>query len=119
MKKLFLILFLIPNFVFGNCNKDVTYLKQNDTAPCEGYLFTPKKEQEIRLKITNYDNLMQIVEKQDELTKVLAERLDVCQKMNDGLKSELNNEKDIVNLERIVYLGLGIILGASVNQALR
>ena len=118
MKKLFLILFLIPNLASAMC-APVTYLKAGQSAPCEGYLFTPSEEEELRLKVQRYDQLNVINEKQDELIKVLSNRLDNSIQMNYNLKQQLERNKDQNSFEQGVYFVLGIVIGIGTSKAFK
>ncbi len=49
-----LVLSLYSTSVFGNCSKPVTPLNKGEPAPCQGFLFSPEKEKEIRLINEDY-----------------------------------------------------------------
>lgn len=70
---------------FGDC-KPVTPLEKGEPAPCMGYLFTPEKELELRIKNEEYKLLM-------EQTKLYIQQ-------NELYKKELETTEVIVNKER-------------------
>lgn len=49
------------------CEKPVLRLLKNEKAPCEGFLFSPKKELELRLLDTEYKFLLKETEVKDRL----------------------------------------------------
>lgn len=71
---------------YGQCNKPVTLLQPNEPAPCRGYLFTPEKEQEIRLLNEDY--------------KFLSEKLRLKDQQIDLYIQEANNYQAIADMEK-------------------
>lgn len=51
MKILLILLALIATPLWGECLQDVEYIQEGDAAYCNGYLFTPEKELEIRIEL--------------------------------------------------------------------
>lgn len=52
------------------CSKEVSLLNKGDTAPCTGYLFSPEKEQEVRIKVQQYkllEETVQLYQKKEQL----------------------------------------------------
>lgn len=75
----------ITTEAFANC-KPVTPLEKDEVAPCSGFLFTPEKELELRIKNENYKLLM-------EQTNLYIEKIELY-------KRELETTDKIVNKER-------------------
>lgn len=66
--------------------RPVTFLTAKEPAPCDGYLFTPEKELEIRIK--------------NEERKLLLEQLDLYARQNSLYKQELDASEIIIIRER-------------------
>lgn len=75
----------ITTGAFADC-KPVTPLELGEAAPCRGYLFTPEKELELRIKNEDYKLLM-------EQTKLYIQQIDLY-------KRELGTTEKIVDKER-------------------
>lgn len=56
---------------FGECGKPVITLNEGEKAPCKGFLFSPAKEQEIRLLDEDYNLLKQEVELKNKTIELL------------------------------------------------
>ena len=103
--------------------KPVTYLEKNSSVPCDGYLFTPEKEKEVRSKVINYENLLlesnmylkqrdlykealdnteKALEKEEEKSKLWQE---AAEKKSEKLQ-EVNDRQQ---LRDGVVFGLGIL----------
>jgi len=77
MKKiisLILSILLYSQFTFADCLKPITYLETGATTQCSGFLFTKEAELENREKLVQYDYLVKINKKQDELVNILNDR---------------------------------------------
>lgn len=92
------------------CDKDVTYLVYQEKVPCNGYLFSPKKEYEIRFKIETYDYMEKFVEGQSEMVNVLQQRVDLAQKQNLYLAERVQDLKSDSFWEKTIYFALGAVL---------
>jgi hypothetical protein len=68
------------------CPKNVTPLQKGEAAPCQGYLFSPEKEQELRLKNENY--------------KLLEQENTIYKKQNSNLNEQINNYEFIIKKEQ-------------------
>jgi len=87
MKKLLVLFLIVSQLGYGEgCQKSVSYLKTNDPSPCTGYLFSPEKELEVRIKIQDYDFLLQEIALKDK-------QIDSLNKYNLNLES-INASKD-------------------------
>jgi len=56
--------------IYADCKQPVTHLLKEEVTPCEGYLFSPEKELEIRIKNEEYKLLM-------EQTKIYIQRIEL------------------------------------------
>lgn len=70
----------------AECDKPVTPLKTGEQAPCLGYLFSPEKELEVRVKNEEFKLLM-------EQTKLYIQQTELY-------KSELKISNEIADRER-------------------
>lgn len=70
---------------FAQC-PPVTPLEKGDKAPCSGYLFTPEKELELRIKNEEY--------------KILIEQVKLYLQQNEVYKKELQTSEAIIAKER-------------------
>lgn len=92
---------------YSACDKAVTRLVEGSPALCTGYLFTPEKELEVRLKVSTYDQMEQLVKKQEELNNILTKRVDNLQDLN--LKySDRESSRNFY--EKFIYFGLGALV---------
>ncbi len=84
---------LYSQYIFAVCDKPVTYLTETTPTPCNGYLFTPEKEQDVRVRLGSYDKLLELNSKQDQLITTLNGRIEVQQKLNDNISEQLYNRE--------------------------
>jgi hypothetical protein len=93
--------------IFAACPKPVTYLTAGTATGCNGYLFTPEAELEVRSKIVEYDYISKINKKQNELITILDER-----NLNLAKQVSLSQEDSKFN----VYVNIGFfVLGSLVT----
>lgn len=92
------------------CQQDVQYLLEGQTAPCTGYLFSPKKEYEVRFNNETHQYLKDFVKKQDEINTILSKRLENAQNYNEYLGKRLRSEKRDTFWEKSLYFTLGAVL---------
>ena len=85
--KLTLISLLISTEVFAGCPKPVTPLQQGEAAPCEGFLFSPEKEREIRGVNEEYKLLL-------EQTKLYLEQKELYKKELDESEKIIEKEQE-------------------------
>jgi hypothetical protein len=82
---------LYGQLAYADCSKPVTFLPNGTPAPCDGFLFTPEKERELRL--INEDNkyLKQESELKDKLIDNYRTQVDTLDKIaeKERQKSEL------------------------------
>lgn len=113
MKKIISLILSIQiysGYTFAECSKPVTYLQEGTPAICSGYLFTPEKELDVRLKITNYEKLELIIKKQDELVDVLNKRIEVQLQQNKELNELIATRENETFLHKALFFGLGAVL---------
>lgn len=113
MKKaisLILSLFLYLEYSFAACDKPVNYLQEGTTTPCSGYLFTPEKELEVRIKIANYDKMELLVKKQDEMINILDSRIKIQIEQNIELSKLNEGNKNEDFYQKVLFFGLGALL---------
>lgn len=94
----------------ASCPKPVTYLPEGTGAPCNGYLFTPEKELEVRTKVIQIDKLKELSEKQDELIDILNQRVDNNQQQISVLKYDAEQRNHIRPWEDAGFFILGILV---------
>lgn len=95
--KLFLSLLIIFNLSFARateCSKSVSYLNKSDQAPCSGYLFSPEKEQEVRIKSESFDLMKQSNDLYKSEIDVLNQRLKLTQEHAQSLETFFYDRKD-------------------------
>lgn len=120
MNKLILVSILLFNqLAFGECEKPVTYLKTGDTTTCSGYLFTPEEEKKVREFKIKYTQQVELIQKQDDLNKVLTERLVNQTEQNQYLNKRIESIESGSTLEKVIYFGLGIALGVGISQVVK
>jgi hypothetical protein len=112
-----LIFILLPNLVFGACDKPVSYLQENEKAPCTGYLLTPEKEYEVRTKVYQFDKLNELVNKQDEIISVLNKRVENQIAYSTLLQNELQERKEKDFWRNSLYFLLGALVTGAVSVA--
>lgn len=64
----------ISSISFAGCQKPVQYIKKDDPAFCEGYLFSIEKEKEIRVKVIENDYLKLEIENKNKLINFYKEQ---------------------------------------------
>jgi len=101
------ILLSIPTMA---CEKPVQSLSIGDISPCSGYLFSPKKEQEIRLKVAQFDLLKKYSNTQSGINNILDKRLTNAQEYNKYLSKRLKEEKDTNFWQTALYFSLGVVV---------
>lgn len=110
MFKYLLTFIFITNISYAGCNNPVTYLKENEPAKCDGYLFTPEKELDVRTKISNYERLETVIQKQDALIDILSKRIDIQVQQNINLSNELQRKETETYWQKAGFFLLGAIL---------
>jgi hypothetical protein len=97
------------------CKQSVTYLLETQEAPCAGYLFSPAKEYQVRIKIQQSDVMKELVDKQSDVIDTMDKRLQNMQDYNQYLSEELQRKDSA--LYKFLYFGLGVLItGAIANN---
>lgn len=92
MKKVLVLILVLSQLSYGEgCQKSVSYLKANDPSPCAGYLFSPDKELEVRIKIQDYEAL-----KSENLLK--DKQIENLNKYNLNLESIVDSKDKQITL---------------------
>jgi len=93
-KEIIIISFLIfPTKLYADCKKPVTAIIKGEAAPCTGYLFSPKKELEVRIKNEEYKLLM-------EQTKIYLKQIDLYKKQVEIVEEISEKEQKKAELWR-------------------
>lgn len=101
------------------CEKDVEYVLEGRKVPCTGYLFSPAKEYDVRVKIEKYELTKELSERQNEINKVLEERLKNMREYNQGLSKELRDERSNNFWKNTLYFGLGVLVTGAIAVNVR
>lgn len=116
MKYLIIALIFFFNQLAFACDKPVSYLQKGQVASCNGYLFSPEQEKEVRDITIKFNELKMLSAKQDELNSVLNQRIFVISEQNYNLREELKKTESSQTLETIIYFSLGIVLGLGMGK---
>ncbi|PCI45898.1 MAG: hypothetical protein COB41_00480 [Proteobacteria bacterium] len=95
---------------FGKCDKPVSYLSKGSTVSCTGYLFSPEKELEVRLKVEKYNFLEEYSKTQQDINEILSKRLTDSQEYNQYLSKRLKEERGSKFWRTTLYFGLGVLV---------
>lgn len=109
MKKLvstLLIILLSFNFTYGQ----VKFLEKGAEAPYSGYLFTPEKEQELRIKNSLVPLLEEQSKKQNEIIDIQNKRIESYQKNYDVLYEEYIRREKMNDWNKVLYFGIGSVV---------
>lgn len=118
MKTLIITIFFLFGQVSFACDKPVSYLLKGTTTRCDGYLFSPEKEKEVREYAIKFEDMKKLSIKQDGLVQTLTERVYNANVQNVNLRKILESEKSQNNLERIIYFTLGTVIGLGIGKVL-
>lgn len=110
MFKFILSALLFSSLTFAECNKAVTYLKKNEITKCSGYLFSPEKEQEVRIKIDQFEPMEKLIKNQDELISVLNQRVQLAHAQNLELENFLQKRSDFNVYTNVAFFLAGAFL---------
>lgn len=137
MKKLltvFIALSFSVNSFATECSAPVKLIEENSPAPCRGYLFSPDKELEVRVKVLDYsllkrnlEDLNKIVDKLNKKEIEYNELLELERKKSDLWKTRAEDiTLKYVTLEDNKYrrdymfilmgIGLTVLAGWTVGQ---
>lgn len=111
---LLLINILLSNICYAD---DVIFLEKNKPVPYDGYLFTPEKTKDTRIKLlerNTFEGLNESLTKTNtflqENSSLKDQQIKIVMDRNDQLSKSLMEAKSTSNLERILYFALGIIV---------
>jgi hypothetical protein len=113
--KYLLIFTLLGNLCYADTN--VTFLPKGSTTPYDGYLFTPdaattayKAEQQLpQYKLLN-ESLTTSLTLEQNNTKQETDEKQICMTDNQNLRTSLEKTKETSTLEKILYIGIGIVV---------
>lgn len=109
--KLLLSLLLASSLSFATvCPQPVKYLTEGSAAPCAGYLFSPEKEQEVRIKIDQFEPMEKLIKNQDELISVLNQRVQLAHAQNLELEGFLQKRSDFNVYMNVAFFLAGAFL---------
>ncbi len=117
MKKIIFAIFLTWSNLSSATCLSVTYLQEGTPAPCSGYLFSPEKEQEVRLKIIDYDRLTKLTERQSSLIDIQDQRLTGQIKLNQELIEKINNSNQKDFWQNTLYFLSGVLITGAISSA--
>lgn len=118
MKSLILSILLFSQISFAVCDKPVTYLQEGKSAPCNGYLFTPEQEKQVREDIYALGKYKELVKMQDDLVGTLNERIDNYEFMTDNLRSQNEFIQKKNTWMNGIYFVLGLAVGVVAQRQL-
>lgn len=99
------------------CSGPVTYLLEGQKTSCNGYLFSPEKEQEVRLMYNAYPVLEDVSKKQDELITTLNQRIDIQTNLNNNLTQQIDNKNKMDKWTNALWFVGGIIVTTAIVYA--
>ena len=111
MKRIIIFLLFCSNIAQADC-PSVSYLMKNDRVQCEGFLFSPAKELEVRTKVEHYDIMADLTQKQDAMINNLNQQITVYNK-------ELTQAKNEDQLDKILYFALGVVLTYAAGKVIK
>lgn len=109
-KFLLVFILIIAQIGYASCPKNVVYLKQKEPAPCTGFLFSPEKEQELRLHNEERKLLLQINHLQKITIETSEERLQNFQKYSLELETEIQRREEISFWKSALFFSLGAVI---------
>jgi hypothetical protein len=101
------------------CIKPVTHLNEGTLVPCEGFLFSPKTELEVRIKVANYDNMVTLTNNTQEYNNILYNRVTNLQEQNIILSQELNGRSNIEAYKLLGVFTLGSLITTLIVKNLK
>lgn len=110
MKRIALAILFLSTQSFAVCTKPVTLLEEGAKTECTGYLFTPEKELEVRIKVANYDNMEKLVKKTEELNTITENRLNLYIDQNQKLMQTINTQQQTTFLQNAGFFVLGVLI---------
>ena len=112
-KILLAVLITIPGYA---CDQDVTYLEKGKAAPCDGFLFSPKKEKEVRYQVETFKYVEDFTNTQGEMIDIMDKRITNLQEHNTMLSKELNRREKTKFLRQTFYFALGVLVTGAIAK---
>lgn len=118
-----------------DCTKNVQALKEGVASPCDGFLFSPKQEQAVRLKDQSYqfqEEQIKILESQTEFYKeqnanstaaidAANKKAEMWQKSSDKYAAKYEDATSSRGYRDLIFLGAGVVItiisGATLSWA--
>lgn len=132
MKKLIIVMLIltIPNVTSAECKNPVTKLSKGQVSPCDGFLFTKKKETEVRTKVEEHKITLEQLRIKTEMVGIYKKDTEDLETIHQrqAQKTELwrnaaeNSTKSLVKLQSHqksrdiwnILLGIGLTVGAGI-----
>jgi hypothetical protein len=102
MKYFAAFLMFTSSLAHAGCPTPVSYLTEGSKASCNGYLFSPEKELEVRTKLEHYDDMSQLIVQQDGLITNLKSQIDLDVK-------QIDEQKTVDSIDKVFYFVLGVV----------
>lgn len=118
------------NSGLAECAKPVTALKKGETVPCDGFLFTKKKELEVRNKVEQHELTLDQLRIKDEMLNVYKKDTQDLEEIHskERQKTELwrksaeQSTESLVKLQSYqknrdimhIIIGIGLTVGAGI-----
>jgi len=103
------------------CLKPVSYLREGEKSPCTGFLFSPEKEQEVRLIVELSDLKDNKISLLENVLKTNNEILDLERQQSEKWRESYEKSLTYNNYRDSLNIGLGIVLtvlaGWAINHA--
>lgn len=106
------VLYSFPGY--AKCGKAVQFVEAGKPAPCSGFLFSPEKEQEVRIKLQVSSTLESLVKKQQESIDNLDARIANLQNYNNYLSTELEKQDKFNFWKTTLYFSLGVLVTGAI-----
>lgn len=126
---------LYPSITYGRCEQSVKLLQRGEPAPCNGYLFSPEKNQElfiineehklykkeIEIKDLMINNLNNNIKLQDDISKKSKEQAELWEKRAKESTQQLFETQQSRGTRDFMFIllgvGLTVFAGWAVGQA--
>jgi len=118
-----LLLLVFSSRLYADCEKAVTFLNEGQVSPCTGYLFSPEKELEIRIKNEEHKLLLEqtkayiqtidVYKKQVEITEKIAEKeqqkSELWRTRAEDITLKYTKQQQMRSWKDWIYFGVGIV----------
>lgn len=110
MNKIFTIFMLICLLLTYVRADEVKFIKKDEPAPYEGYLFSPEKEKEVRYTTKRLETVENLNQLQEEKVFLYEKRLEIRDKQLDALSNRVVDEKNDSFLSKAGMFILGALV---------